>query len=181
MFVLARHGTITATMMTTDLYTAADVKRVKTLLHEEQQGRCALSGVAVALSDCHTDHAHDDEQLVRGALYKQSNMALGKLEGLWTRYLAYWYPGTLPDFLRQAADYLERPKDTRFRHVGWIKKINTEFNKLKESSKDAVLQSLCQPKGSNAKQRKELFRKSVLSRQFGYEFLKQLVKEKANA
>ena len=167
--------------MITDLYTAADVKKVKALLYDEQGGKCALSGVAVKLSDCHTDHAHDEEQLVRGTLYKQSNMGLGKLEGLWTRYLAYWYPGTLSDFLRQAAEYLERPKDTRFRHNGWIKKIGTEFNKLKEPSKDAVLQALGQPKGSNAKQRKELFRKSVLSRQFGYEFLKDLIKEKSNA
>lgn len=168
--------------MTQDLYTATDVKKVKTLLYEEQQGKCALSGVPVALSDCHTDHAHDDEQLVRGALYKQSNMGLGKLEGLWTRYLAYWYPGTLSEFLRQAADYLERPKDTRFRHPGWIKKIGTSFNKLKESSKDNVLVQLGQPKGSNAKQRKELFRKAVLSRKFGYEMLKSILeKESSNA
>lgn len=163
--------------MTQDLYTAADVKKVKTLLYEEQTGKCGLSGVPVALSDCHTDHAHDDEQLVRGALYKQSNMGLGKLEGLWTRYLAYWYPGTLSEFLRQAADYLERPKDERFRHPGWIKKINTSFNKLKESDKDRVLIQLGQPKGSNAKQRKELFRKAVLSRKFGYEMLKSIIEK----
>lgn len=166
--------------MTQDLYTATDVKKVKTLLYEEQQGKCLLSGVPVALSDCHTDHAHDDEQLVRGALYKQSNMGLGKLEGLWTRYLAYWYPGTLSEFLRQAADYLERHKDTRFRHPGWIKKISTSFNKLKESSKDNVLVQLGQPKGSNAKQRKELFRKAVLSRKFGYEVLKSILEKELN-
>jgi hypothetical protein len=167
--------------MTQDLYTAADVKKVKELLYEEQQGKCALTFTDVALKDCHTDHAHDSEQLVRGALYKQSNMGLGKLEGLWTRYLAYWYPGTLSEFLRQAADYLEREPDTRWRHSGWIKRCTTEFNKLKEPSKDSVLIALDQPKGSNSKQRKELFRKAVLTRKHGYDKIRNLIeRQKSN-
>jgi hypothetical protein len=163
--------------MTTDLYTATDVKKVKEQLYKEQLNRCALTGVVVDIKDCHTDHAHDEEQLVRGALHKQANMGLGKLEGLWTRYLAYWYPGTLSDFLRQAADYIDKPKDTRWRHPGWVKKVSTAFNKLKESDKDRVLIALDQPKGSNAKQRKELFRKAVLSRKFGYEYLSLIIKQ----
>lgn len=160
---------------TEELYTAADVKRVKELLYKEQQGLCALSKQEFGIKDFHTDHSHDDTQLVRAVLYKQSNMALGKIEGLWTRYLKYWYNGSLSDFLRQSADYLERPVDTRFRHPGWLGRVSTDFNKLKESSKDRVLLALGQPKGSNAKQRKELFRKAILTRQFGYEMLKDLI------
>ena len=161
--------------MTKDLYTAKDVSEVKRLLYAEQDGKCALSGVAVQLKDCHTDHSHDDEQFVRGVLYKQSNMGLGKIEGLWTRYLKYWYPDDLPTFLRQAADYLERSKDTRYRHPGWTKRLQTIFNGLKEPVKDDILKSLVVGSGNNAKTRKELFRKAVLSRKFNYNELKDLI------
>lgn len=167
--------------MTKDLYTSKDVSEVKKALYAEQGGKCALSGVAVELKDCHTDHSHDDEQFVRGVLYKQSNMGLGKIEGLWTRYLKYWYPHSLPTFLRQAADYLERSKDTRYRHTGWQKKIQTLFNTLKEKQKDNVLISLGYEKQPNSAARKTCFRKAVLSRKYGYLQLKDLIeKERLN-
>ena len=110
-------------MTTQDLYTPEDIRKVRQILLKEQQNKCLLTGLPITLSDSHTDHAHDSEQLVRGALHRHANMTLGKLENLWTRYLAFWYPHDLPTFLRQAADYLERKKDTRFRHSGWQKKL----------------------------------------------------------
>lgn len=158
--------------MTEDLYTTADTKRVRELLYKEQAGLCKLSKVAVALKDCHLDHKHDDQQLVRGVLYKQSNMGLGKLEGLWTRYLAYWYPGTLSEFLRASADYLEQSEeqpDTRFRHNHWMKKLKTKFNALNAKQMDEVLISLGSSKGNNATSRKQLFSKLVLDRSLGYD------------
>lgn len=167
--------------MTEDLYTTKQVSAVRALLHKEQNGKCALSQVEVGLKDCHVDHKHDSSQLVRGALYKQSNMSLGKLEGLWQRYLAYWYPGTLSQFLRQAADYIEKTQDTRYRHPGWIKKTITAFTQLKEPVKDAVLVRLELDKQTNAKQRKEIFHKAVLSRKYTFNQLIQILeKEKRN-
>ena len=165
---------------TIDLYSAEDVKRVKHLLYKEQQGKCALSGVAVALKDCHCDHRHNDEQLVRGTLYKQSNMALGKLEGLWTRYLAYWYPGTLPEFLRASAAYIERTEanpDTRFRHPGWIKFCRTQFNKLPAKRMDEVLVELGSTPGKNLVERKAKFAKVVLDRNLGYNTILNAIKK----
>jgi N-glycosylase/DNA lyase len=164
--------------MTQDLYTSADVSKVRALLYKEQQGKCALSGVEFPLKDFHTDHRHDEEQLVRAALYKQSNMALGKLEGLWTRYLAYWYPSTLPEFLRAAADYLERSEanpDTRWRHVGWIKKIQTKFNKLTATQQNTVLQSLDRPNGKNPAERKKYFLAAVKSKVYGYDIIRNII------
>ena len=157
--------------MTQDLYTAADVKRVKEILYQEQEGKCAMTGIAFPIKDFHTDHAHDDEQLVRAALYKQSNMALGKLEGLWTRYLAYWYPNTLPEFLRQAAAYLERSSttpETRWRHPHWQKKLSVLFNRLPAAKQNLVLQSLCGKQGSNPTTRKKLWSGVVKDRNLGY-------------
>jgi hypothetical protein len=163
--------------LTKDLYTAKEIAEVKKQLHKEQNSKCALSGVVVDLKDCHTDHAHDDQQLVRGVLHKQSNMCLGRLEGLWTRFLKHWYPQDLPTFLRQSADYLDRPIDTRWRHSGWIKKIQTKFNTLKEKQKDDVLTKLGYDKQPNGLARKNMFKKAILSRQFGYPELKLIIEK----
>ena len=165
--------------MTEDLYTAEDVRRVRTLLYKEQQGKCALSGVAVDIKDLHCDHNHNSEQLVRGALHKQANMALGKLEGLWTRYLSYWYPSTLPEFLKASAAYLERSESTpdrRFSHNGWLKKVKVWFNKLPAKKMDEVLVQLGSSPGKNLVDRKAKFAKVVLDRSLGYDTISQVIK-----
>jgi len=161
--------------MTKDLYTPKDVSEVREEIYKEQGNVCKLSKIAFDLKDMHTDHKHDDEQLVRGILYKQSNLALGKVEGLYNRYLSYWYPGTLSDFLRQAADYIELPQDTRYRHPGWIKKIQTRFNKLSATQMKAVLEHFAVPTGKNLIERKKIFGKLVLDRDIGYNRLREVI------
>lgn len=166
---------------TEDLYTAADVKRVRELLLKEQRGKCALSGQTFPAKDYHLDHNHSESQLVRAALYKQSNMVLGKVEGLWVRFLAYWYEGTLSDFLRQTADYIEEhegeSKERRWRHVGWQKRVKVAFNKLSSVQQNNVLEELGYDKGSNPKQRKDIFTKLVLDRKLGYNTIMQAIKQ----
>lgn len=162
--------------MTEDLFTPADVKRVREQLVKEQNRLCAITGVPTAVTDFHLDHAHDDEQLVRGAAHRQANMALGKLENLAVRYL-YWYPHGLPAFLRACADYLEKPHDRRWRHVGWLKKAHTMFNKLTEPQKKAVLRELGQFEGSNAKERKMLFQKALLTKKFSFDTIRETIKK----
>lgn len=157
---------------TKDLYTAAEVKAVRQLLLKEQQGLCALSKIKVALQDTHCDHAHDDLQLVRGVLHRHANMTLGKLEGLWNRYLSHWYPHDFPTFLRQSADYLEKPQDNRFRHPGWLKRLKVSYNRLNAFQQNSVLVGLGYPKGSNPSQRKALFNSICLDRNNGYDLIK---------
>lgn len=168
--------------MTKDLYTTEDVKQVRTKLYKEQQNKCKLTGIEVDFKDTHLDHKHDSEQLVRGVLHRQSNMCLGKLESLWTRYLSYWYPHTLEDFLRASADYLEASKqapDTRYRHPGWLRSIKTSFNRLNAKQMDAVLQSLGKPAGKNLAERKKIFSSLVLDRKLGYNAIRQQIETAA--
>ena len=162
---------------TEDLYTAADIKRIRELLIKEQNQRCALTGEIYPVSHFVADHKHDDQQLVRAAINRHSNALLGRFENMEARYLKHWYNGTLSDFLRACADYLERPPDKRFRHNGWIKKINTKFCKLSSKQQDYLLQCLDQPKGKNLVERKANFQKAVLSRQFTYERLYVLIEQ----
>ena len=92
-----------------------------------------------------------------------------------TRYLSYWYSGSLPEFLRQAADYLERGDDERYIHPGFLKKLNSMYNTLNEAGKKDVLQCMNQPQGNNATERKALFRKALLSKKFTYEDTRNLI------
>lgn len=160
--------------MTEDLYTTKDVERVRKLLTEEQENLCAITGLEIPPKQHCLEHAHDNQQYVRGVAHRQANAALGKIEHLHTRYLSYWYPGKLSDFLRQCAAYLEKPPDPRYRHPGWIKKIQTLFNSLTESQKESILQAL-NSTGKNSKERKEAFKKIVLSREHSYEKLRELI------
>jgi len=160
--------------MTTDLYTPDDVRKLRILLLKEQQHACAITGVKLASTAGHLDHAHDSEQLVRGVLHPQANMLLGRLEGLVARFL-YFYPEGLPTFLRCCADYLERPKDTRWRHPGWMKKLGTEFNKLTAKQQDQVLVSLGDEPQKNLALRKVKFKKLLLDRKLGYSRISEAI------
>lgn len=161
--------------MTIDLYNTTDVKKVRELLTKEQGNKCAVTGLDIPVKQHVLDHAHDDTQLVRGVLHRQVNAFAGKAENAYTRLIAWWYPNDLPTLLRECADYLEKEPDGRYRHNGWIKKINTEFNKLKESSKDVVLVALKQTKGKNGAERKKLFQRAVLTREHSYDTIRTLI------
>lgn len=151
-----------------DLYTQDDVKKVRLQLIKEQDGKCLITGLPTDTKDFALDHAHDDSQLVRGAVNKHCNMSLGKLENISKRYL-WWYPHSLSTFLRQCADYLDRKPDTRFRHPGWRKKVQTAFNKLNSKQQDQVLVNLGSTKGKNPAERKKLFQKALLTRKFSFD------------
>lgn len=165
---------------TLDLYTVKDVQIVRELLLKEQGGLDLITHLLIPPKQACLDHRHDDEQLVRGVLHRQSNAVLGKLEGVWTRYLSYWYPYDLPTFLRQSADYLEdteRNPDRRYRHPNWQKKIRTMFNSLNASQMKQVLQHFNKEDGRNATERKKIFQEIVLNRAYNYDMIRTVINE----
>ena len=159
------------------LYTPADVKKVRESLYKEQEGKDALTQLELPLDKLCLDHNHST-QYVRGVLHRQINCALGKLEGVHTRYLSYWYSGSLPEFLRQAADYLERGDDERYIHPGFLKKLSSMYNTLNEAGKKDVLQCMNQQQGANATERKAIFKKALLTKKFTYEDTRNLINQK---
>ena len=166
--------------MTVDLYNITDVKHVREKLTKEQNNKCLVTGLDIPPKQHVLDHAHDDNQLVRGVLHRQVNAFLGKAENAFMRLMQWWYPNDLPALMRECADYLEREEDTRFRHNGWIKKINTQFNKLKESDKDKVLELMGLEKGKNGAERKKLFQKGILTKEYDYVTIRTFIGEIAN-
>jgi hypothetical protein len=161
---------------TLDLYTSKDIAKIRALLTKEQNGLSAMTGLPL-LKEC-LDHCHlpQNEQLVRGVLNSNENIALGKIENLYARYVGWWFKGTYPEFLRMVADYIDRGVDTRYRHLMWIKKVNTEFNKLSEGKKDVVLKGMGALTGSNSTERKKYFNACVMSRKFDYNTIVRLIK-----
>lgn len=153
--------------MTIDLYTTKEVKEVREKLTLEQDNMDLLTGLEIEAKQHCLDHNHQT-MFVRGVLSRQVNAALGKIEGIKTRYLKN-YPGTLADFLRQAALYLEAPDDTRYHHPHWLKKVKTEFNKLKPAEKNKVLLTMGEKSYTNDTKRKEAFGNLILTRNFTYD------------
>lgn len=165
--------------MTTELYTTKDIAKVREELLKEQQGRDLLTGLPLSSKDAVCDHDHDT-QYVRGVLHRQSNAVLGKIENLWTRYLGWWYNGTLPLFLRKAADYIERKQDERYVHPAWIKKMSTRFAKLTAKEQVDMLEEMLDYSnseaivGTNGRERKIQYEKLMKSKQFTFAYLKGL-------
>ena len=161
--------------MAKDLYSTKDVAEVRKQLLTEQEGCDKLTGLPIPEGQAVLDHNHKS-QYVRGVLHRQSNAVLGKIENLWTRYLSYWYNGTLAQFLRQAANYLEKPDDDRFVHPAWIKRLSIDFSKLSTEKQKQVLADMQIEAKSNATARRDAFTKGLKSKQYPFEQIKEMMK-----
>lgn len=158
------------------LYTTADVKEVREQLLKEQKNIDKCTGLLIPDKQAVLDHSHKT-QYVRGVLHRQCNSALGKVEGIYTRFLSYWYEGTLQDFLRSVANYLDCEHDSRFLHPGWLKKSKTEFNKLSARAKDAVLEDLKGTRGKNDAERKALFNALLLTKEHTFDTISAAIQK----
>ena len=163
------------------LYTAKDVQRIREQLLKEQGGRDLITGLVIPPKQSVLDHCHDS-QFVRAVLHRQTNAVLGKIENLEMRFLSWWYDGTLSDFLRGCADYLDKEHEQKYLHPAFIKKLQVQFNKLNEKQKQNVLSYFGEENGCNATQRKLYFKKFTLKRTHSMnEILEVIQKEKENA
>lgn len=159
------------------LYNTADVARVRELLYEQQDRIDPITGLEIPKNQIVLDHDHDT-MFVRAVLHRQTNAVAGKAERFWDRYLAWWYTGTLQDFLRGCADYLDRKHPQEYYHPSWIKKVKTEFNKLNSSQKTKVLESFNSATGTNDTQRKANFKKLLTKRMnLGYDAILQAIEK----
>lgn len=145
-----------------------DVQQVREQLLKEQGGIDAITGLEIPPKQAVLDHCHES-QFVRAVASRQSNAALGKLENVYARYLKWWYNGSLPDFLRQCAAYLEAEHPKRFYHPGWMKRVKTDFNKLSATQQDKVLVALGGQAKNNQANRKKEFQRLLKNKALGFE------------
>lgn len=160
------------------LYNPKDTARVREILLKEQGGVCLLTRKPIPKGKEALDHNHKT-QFVRGVLHTHSNVMLGKIENAWDRYMAWWCPISLPEFLRHTANFLEREQPKDYIHPMFIKKLETEFKKLREPKKDLMLSKYSDVVCSNAGERLKEFKKLILKRDKSYsEWQKEIDKYK---
>lgn len=160
------------------LYTTKDVQKVREQLYKEQEGIDPITGLTIPEKQKVLDHDHSNHY-VRAVLHRQTNAVLGKIENLWTRYLSWWFTGTLSDFLRGCADYIEKEHPKEYLHPAFIKSLQVQFNKLNEKQKQNVLSHYGLEKGCNTKERRVIFKKFILKRTHSMdEILEVIQKEK---
>lgn len=156
--------------MTKSLYTATEVKQYKEEQIKLQSGIDPILGIEFPKGTICQDHDHLTQHC-RAALHLQSNAWEGKVVNAYTRCLKWLTDVPLPTLLRNLANYLEQDYSANAYHPSWMKSCKTRFNALSAKQQDAVLESLVYPKGTNLKQRKEIFSKLVLDRNIGYDKL----------
>lgn len=162
--------------MTEHLYTPSDVKRVKDRLAKEQKGiDPILKEPFKETLVCDHDHA---TQHVRAALNRNSNAFEGKVWNAYIRCLKWLTDKPLSEILRNLADYYEQDYSHNPLHPGFLKRLCTDFASLNEAGKKEVLHLMHQPQGSNATERKALFRKALLSKKFTFFEVKELIEER---
>ncbi|MCZ2397842.1 MAG: hypothetical protein LC100_15030 [Chitinophagales bacterium] len=161
------------------LYTPSDVAKVRKTLFDAQAGFDPILQQQIDIKGAVVDHDHTSQR-VRGVLHRQTNSFEGKVQNAYDRCLKWMSDRTLPDILRSLADYYEdtdRIAHTMPIHPGFLKRLSTDFNGLNEQGKKEVLHHLGQPQGSNGTERKKLFKKALLTRQFTFQQVKDLINQ----
>lgn len=83
----------------------------------------------------------------------------------------------LPDILRNLANYLEQDYSDNPYHIGWMKRVKTDFNKLNSKQMKQVLETFGKSDGKNLVERKKIFAEIVLDRNLGYEVIREAIEK----
>ncbi len=158
------------------LYNTKDVQRIRELLLRQQKGIDPILKQNLLLEDAVLDHDHVTQHC-RAALHRQSNAFEGLVFNAYRRCLGWLTEESLPDILRNLADYLEMDFQNNPYHVGWIKKVQTEFNQLNADQQRLVLKEIKADSGTNATARKNSFRKKILKDKLEYNDIKDILRK----
>lgn len=162
-------------MANKNLFTTAEVKEERKRLYELQSRIDPILQKVVEFNDTVCDHDHISQN-TRAALHRQVNAFEGKITNAYIRYLKWLTDKPLPEILRNLADYLEQDYSANPYHPGWIKRVTTDFRKLKAKEQLDVLAEL----GYNAvkpNDRVATFQKAIKSKKFSFEQIKGFINE----
>jgi hypothetical protein len=123
----------------------SELKALRQKLYDLQGGICPLMKKKYPVEDFCVDHQHRQNKaqeigdngagLIRGAILRQANGLEGKIVNNWKRYALDKEGTSLPDFLRNLADYLEQ-ENLPIVHPTELPKIpgitKSCYNKLKK-------------------------------------------------
>ena len=96
----------------------SELKVLRKQWHKEQGFICPILNQKIPHKDAVVDHKHrnkstpvgkDGAGMIRGVIQRSANVIEGKLTNAYVRYGLHKFDITLPQFLRNLADYLELP------------------------------------------------------------------------
>ncbi len=158
------------------LYTPKDVRRIRDVLNKAQNNVEPI--ILTEIKNPCLDHDHKT-CLVRGVLQRESNVFEGIITRAFNRYLKHNTSLSLSEILLNLVEYYKKhsKEEAQYLHPGWIKKSKTEFNKLNEKQKAALLKSMNLEDASNSAERKKIFAKALTSKKFNFDEIKIKIKE----
>jgi hypothetical protein len=133
-----------------DYLTQVEQKNLKKLREEQllkQGNKCPLLKCDLPLDKSVVDHKHklkaelpslDGKGLIRGIIDFRANSVEGKISNAWKRYFGAdetKHPISLPNFLRNLADYLENPPLDYLKLIHPKEKIKEEIFRKSEYNK----------------------------------------------
>ena len=126
----------------------SELKRLREVAHKKQNNICPILKQYIHVEDMVVDHKHRRKDIpvgkygcgiIRGVIQRQANVIEGKISNAYIRYGLHKFNVTLPNFLRNLADYLENPplKNLNLAHPSEKEKPKklkkTAYNKLKKA------------------------------------------------
>lgn len=160
------------------LYTQSEIKRVRDELVKEQNGIDPILNEPFKETIV-CDHCHSSQH-VRAALNRNSNAFEGLVFNAYRRCLQWLTDIPLPDILRNLAKYLEEDYSHHPYHIGWMKRVKTDFNKLSAKQMKQVLETFGKSDGKNIVERKKIFAGIILDRSLGYDKIRQVIDKVKN-
>lgn len=161
--------------MVKSLYTQKEIKEFRDEQIKKQNGIDPITKEPFKEVQAQ-DHCHQTQHC-RGALNRNSNAFEGLVTNAYIRCLKWLTDVPLPDILRNLADYLEVDYSNNPFHVGWMKRVKADFNKLSSKQQDKVLINLGSSTGKNSKERKDLFSKVILDRSKGFVYIRDVINQ----
>ena len=148
-----------------------EIKRMRDFLHKLQDQKCPILKIKCKMSEMVLDHVHQsnarnlgdtDGGFIRGSIHRQANVMEGKISNSFIRCGLHKTDITLPDFLRNLADYLEDDTITKRQCIHPSEKPKAKvlkigsFNKLSKAYSEKYLKrkELVYPKGRKRKGKK---------------------------
>jgi len=107
---------------------ADDLKKIRRFFHKKMnKGVCPVLKMSFSEAEMVVDHAHTansnnlgkqkEAGLIRGVIHRQANTMEGKITNSFIRCGLHKFDITLPDFLRQLADFIEEPPMTHLNYL----------------------------------------------------------------
>ncbi len=104
-----------------------DLAKIRRFFHKKQDKICPILKMKYPVEDTVVDHAHktnaknlnkkEEAGLIRGVIHRQANTMEGKIANSFIRCGLHKFDITLPEFLRNLADFIEKPPLVRLNYL----------------------------------------------------------------